>query len=89
MIWGGLLLTLMITIIANIFSLPLGILLALGRRSKLPIVRYFSIGYIELIRGVPLVTVLFMAYLLVPLFLPSNVPSTRCSHSRDGRIYFI
>src|SRR5215216_5383740 len=72
--WGGLLLTLMITIIANFFSLPLGILLALGRRSKLPIVRYFSIGYIELIRGVPLVTVLFMAYLLVPLFLPSNVP---------------
>ena len=72
--WGGLLLTLMITIIGNVASLPLGILLALGRRSKLPIVRYFSIGYIELIRGVPLVTVLFMAYLLVPLFLPSDVP---------------
>jgi general L-amino acid transport system permease protein len=73
-LWGGLLLTLMITIVGNVFSLPLGILLAFGRRSKLPVVRYFSIGYIELIRGVPLVTVLFMAYLLVPLFLPSNVP---------------
>ena len=73
-LWGGLLLTLMITTIANIFSLPLGILLALGRRSRLPVVRYFSIGYIELIRGVPLVTVLFMAYLLVPLFLPSDIP---------------
>ena len=72
-IWGGLLLTLMITIIANVVSLPLGILLALGRRSKLPVVRYFSIGYIELMRGVPLVTVLFMAYLLVPLFLPLGV----------------
>ena len=72
--WGGLLLTLMITIVGNVLSLPLGILLAIGRRSKLPIVRYFSIGYIELIRGVPLVTILFMAYLLVPLFLPSNVP---------------
>jgi general L-amino acid transport system permease protein len=71
--WGGLLLTLMITIIANFFSLPLGILVALGRRSKLPIVRYFSIGYIELIRGVPLVTVLFMAHLLVPLFLPVDI----------------
>ena len=68
--WGGLLLTLMLTIVGNIGSLPLGILLALGRRSKLPIVRYFSIGYIELIRGVPLVTVLYMASLLVPLFLP-------------------
>ena len=73
-LWGGLLLTLMITIIGNVLSLPLGILLALGRRSKLPVVRYFSIVYIELIRGVPLITVLFMAYLLVPLFLPSNVP---------------
>jgi general L-amino acid transport system permease protein len=69
-VWGGLLLTLMITIIGNLCSLPLGILLALGRRSRLPFVRYFCIGYIELIRGVPLVTVLFMAYLLVPLFLP-------------------
>jgi general L-amino acid transport system permease protein len=63
----------MLTIVGNIAALPLGILLALGRRSKLPVVRYFSIGYIELIRGVPLVTVLFMANLLVPLFLPVTV----------------
>jgi general L-amino acid transport system permease protein len=74
-LWGGLLLTLMLTIIGNVFSLPLGILLALGRRSKLPVVRYFSIGYIELIRGVPLVTVLFMVYLLMPFFLPLGVPA--------------
>ena len=72
-LWGGLLLTLMLTIVGNIAALPLGILLALGRRSKLPVVRYFSIGYIELIRGVPLVTVLFMANLLVPLFLPVTI----------------
>lgn len=72
-LWGGLLLTLMLTIVGNIGALPLGILLALGRRSKLPVVRYFSVGYIELIRGVPLVTILFMANLLVPLFLPLNV----------------
>lgn len=71
--WGGLLLTLMLTIVGNIGALPLGILLALGRRSQLPILRYFSIGYIELIRGVPLVTVLFMANLLVPLFLPVDM----------------
>ena len=72
-VWGGLLLTLMLTIVGNIGALPLGILLALGRRSHLPIVRYFSIGYIELIRGVPLVTILFMANLLVPLFLPADI----------------
>lgn len=72
-VWGGLLLTLMLTLVGNIGALPLGILLALGRRSPLPVVRYFSIGYIELIRGVPLVTILFMANLLVPLFLPVNL----------------
>ena len=72
-LWGGLLLTLMLAIVGNIGALPLGILLALGRRSKLPILRYFSIGYIELIRGVPLVTILFMANLLVPLFLPVDI----------------
>ena len=74
-LWGGLLLTLMLTIIGNVLSLPLGILLALGRRSKLPVVRYFSIGYIELIRGVPLVTVLFVVYILMPFFLPLGVPA--------------
>jgi len=72
-LWGGLLLTLMLTVVGNIGALPLGILLALGRRSHLPVVRYFSIGYIELIRGVPLVTILFMADLLLPLFLPADV----------------
>jgi general L-amino acid transport system permease protein len=72
-LWGGLLLTLMLTIVGNIGSLPLGVLLALGRRSKLPIIKYFSIGYIELIRGVPLVTILFMADLLLPLFLPADM----------------
>lgn len=72
-VWGGLLLTLMLTIVGNIGALPLGILLALGRRSPLPVIRYFSISYIELIRGVPLVTILFMANLLVPLFLPVEI----------------
>lgn len=72
-VWGGLLLTLLVTIVGNIGSLPLGILLALGRRSKLPLIKYFSIGYIELIRGVPLITILFMADLLLPLFLPVDM----------------
>jgi general L-amino acid transport system permease protein len=73
-VWGGLLLTLMLTIVGNIGALPVGILLALGRRSHLPVVRYFSIAYIELIRGVPLITILFMADLLLPLFLPADMP---------------
>ena len=73
-LWGGLLLTLLLTVVGNFGALPLGILLALGRRSKLPIIRYFSIGYIELIRGVPLITILYMASILLPYFLPIDVP---------------
>jgi general L-amino acid transport system permease protein len=73
-LWGGLLLTLLLTVVGNFGALPLGILLALGRRSKLPIIRYFSVGYIELIRGVPLITILYMASILLPYFLPIEVP---------------
>lgn len=86
--WGGLLLTLMLTIVGNFGSLPLGILLALGRRSKLPIVRYFCIGYIELIRGVPLVTVLYMADILLPLFLPVDVRPDRVIRAMVGFVLF-
>ena len=68
--WGGLLVTLVVAITGIVFSLPLGILLALGRRSNMPIVKYFSIGFIEIWRGVPLITVLFMASYMLPLFLP-------------------
>lgn len=68
--WGGLLVTLVVAITGIVFSLPLGILLALGRRSTMPIVKYFSIGFIEIWRGVPLITVLFMASYMLPLFLP-------------------
>ncbi|WP_075619045.1 amino acid ABC transporter permease [Paenisporosarcina indica] len=72
-LWGGFLLTLLIAIVAIVFSFPIGLLLALGRRSKLPIVRWFSIGYIELIRGVPLITILFVAQLMLPLFLGNGI----------------
>lgn len=72
-LWGGFLLTLLIAVVAIIFSFPLGVLLALGRRSKLPIVRWFSIGYIELIRGVPLITILFVAQLMLPLFMGNGI----------------
>ncbi|MBP1702775.1 MAG: amino acid transporter permease [Chloroflexi bacterium] len=67
-LWGGLLLTFLLTIVGISFSFPLGILLALGRRSSLPAIRWASITYIEVVRGVPLVTILFMASTMVPLF---------------------
>jgi general L-amino acid transport system permease protein len=72
-LWGGLLVTLVVAIVGMVVSVPLGVLLALGRRSRLPVVRMFSTGFIEFVRGVPLITVLFMASVMLPLFLPSNV----------------
>jgi His/Glu/Gln/Arg/opine family amino acid ABC transporter permease subunit len=68
--WGGLLLTMVLTVVAILASFPLGVLLALGRRSSLPLVKVVCTVYIELVRGVPLITVLFMAQLLVPLINP-------------------
>jgi general L-amino acid transport system permease protein len=70
--WGGLMLTFMLAIVGIFASFPLGILLALGRRSELPVVRWLSILYIEIIRGVPLVTLIFMASVMLPLFLPGD-----------------
>ncbi|MBI3915064.1 MAG: ABC transporter permease subunit, partial [Chloroflexi bacterium] len=64
--WGGLLLTFLLALVSIVFSFPLGVLLALGRRSKLPVVSIFSTLFIELVRGVPLVTILFMAQIMVP-----------------------
>jgi general L-amino acid transport system permease protein len=72
-LWGGLLVTLVVAVTGIVASLPLGILLALGRRSKLPIVKLFSVVFIEFWRGVPLITVLFMASVMLPLFLPEGM----------------
>lgn len=71
--WGGLALTLVLASVAILFSLPLGILLALGRRSEMPIIRTICIAFIELWRAVPLITVLFMASFMLPLFAPEGV----------------
>ena len=68
--WGGLLLTLILAAVGIVVSFPLGVLLALGRRSNLPAIKWFSTAYIETVRGVPLVTILFMAQIMVPIFLP-------------------
>jgi len=71
-LWGGLLVTLVIAIIGIVTSMPIGIALALGRRSTIPLIRIFSIAFIEFWRGVPLITVLFFATYMLPLFLPGN-----------------
>jgi len=70
--WGGLSLTFIVSFFCLIFCFPLGMILALGRRSNLPAVRYISIGYIEFWRGVPLITVLFMSSVMFPMFLPED-----------------
>jgi general L-amino acid transport system permease protein len=70
--WGGLLVTLVVATTGIVASLPLGILLALGRRSNLPLVRFFAIVFIEFWRGVPLITVLFFATYMLPLFMPAG-----------------
>ncbi len=72
-LWGGLLVTLVVAVTGIVVSLPLGILLALGRRSEMPVIRMLSIAFIEFWRAVPLVTVLFMASVMLPLFLPEGV----------------
>ncbi len=68
--WGGLLLTLILAVFGIFFCFPLGVLLALGRRSTLPAVKWVSTAYIELVRGVPLITILFMAQIMIPIFMP-------------------
>ncbi len=87
-LWGGLLLTFLLAIVGIGFSFPLGILLALGRRSKLGVVHLFSVIYIEIIRGVPLVTVLFMAQVMLPLFLPPGFTIDRVLRAMTGIILF-
>lgn len=86
--WGGLLLTVLIAVVGIVLSFPLGVLLALGRRSELPVVRILSIGYIELIRGVPLVTILFLADIILPLFLPGEWRLDRVARAMGGVTLF-
>ncbi len=71
-LWGGLLVTLVVSVTGIVASMPIGIALALGRRSTIPLIRIFSIAFIEFWRGVPLITVLFFATYMLPLFVPAN-----------------
>ena len=72
-LWGGLLVTLVVALCGITASLPIGILLALGRRSKMPAIKLLSVIFIEFWRGVPLITVLFMSNFMLPLFLPQGM----------------
>ena len=86
--WGGLPLTLMLATFGLAVGFPLGIIMALGRRSHLPVVRLLSVAYIEIIRGVPLITVLFMASVMFPLFLPQGVSVNNLLRAQAGIILF-
>jgi len=76
-LWGGLLLTFALAVSGIVLSFPLGVLLALGRQSSYPVIKWFSILYIEIVRGVPLVTMLFTAQIVLPIFLPEGMTVER------------
>jgi general L-amino acid transport system permease protein len=87
-LWNGLLLTVLVAIAAIVLSFPLGVLLALGRRSDLPVISGLSIAYIEIIRGLPLVGILFMAQVMLPLFLPPEIKIDRVVRAIAGFVIF-
>ncbi len=86
--WGGLMLTLILSIFGIVAALPIGILLALGRRSSMPIVRAVSTVYIELWRGAPLITILFMSSVMLPLFLPEGFDIDKLARAMVGIALF-
>ena len=86
--WGGLALTLVIAFVGIVAALPIGVLLALGRRSKMPVIRIICIVFIEVWRGVPLISVLFMASVMLPLFLPDGVNFNKLLRALIGIIMF-
>jgi general L-amino acid transport system permease protein len=86
--WGGLPLTLILATFGIAFAFPLSILVALGRRSSMPAIRYICVAYIELIRGVPLISVLFMASVMFPLFLPEGITIDKLLRAQVAIIMF-
>ena len=87
--WGGLMLTLILATVGIVASFPIGILLALGRRSKkMPIIKALCVVYIEVIRGVPLITVLFMSSVVLPLFLPEGLNLDKVLRAQLGIVFF-
>lgn len=87
-LWGGLMLTLVVSGVGILGSLPMGILLALGRRSKLPVIQSLSVAFIEVVRGVPLITLLFMASTMLPFFLPEGTSPDKLVRALIGITLF-
>ena len=87
-LWGGLPLTLLLSVFGLTAAYPVGILLALGRQSKMPIIKSFSVVYIELIRGVPLISLLFMSSVVFPLFLPEGLVINKILRAQIAIILF-
>lgn len=86
--WGGLPLTMLLFIGTVVGGLPLAVLLALGRRAQLPVIKALSVGFIELVRGIPLIAVLFMASVLFPLFVPEELSIDKLLRAQLGMIAF-
>ena len=87
-LWGGILVTVVVATIGMVASLPLGILLALARRSEMPVVRLSAVIFIEFVRGVPLITVLFMASVMLPLFVPEHLAPDKLVRALIGVALF-
>lgn len=87
-LWNGLLLTLLMAIVSIVLSFPIGVLLALGRTSNLLIIRWFSTLYIEIVRGLPLIGILFIAQVMLPLFLPNDLRLDRLIRGIAGLVLF-
>jgi general L-amino acid transport system permease protein len=86
--WGGIMVTVVVAAVGIVVSLPLGIVLALGRRSSMPMVRVASVMFIEFVRGVPLITVLFMASVMLPLFVPESLTPDKLLRALIGVALF-
>jgi len=87
-LWGGVLVTIVLATVGIVVSLPIGVVLALGRRSRMPMVRLFSTVFIEFVRGVPLITVLFMASVMLPLFVPQQYEPDKLVRAMIGIALF-
>jgi general L-amino acid transport system permease protein len=87
-LWGGWLVTIFLAVFGLAIAYPIGILLALGRRSQLPVVKAFCVAWIEFIRGVPLISLLFIATFIVPLFMPTGVEIDRLIRAQIAFIMF-
>jgi general L-amino acid transport system permease protein len=87
-LWGGVLVTIVLATVGIVVSLPIGVVLALGRRSRMPAIQFFSTVFIEFVRGVPLITVLFMASVMLPLFVPEGFEPDKLLRAMVGIALF-